>query len=1316
MIEGRVTSGSINIDGASAIRRTCSLSLVAKELNINDFYWGLKSKFKLEIGLKNTINSNYPDIIWFKQGIYAITSFSTNQTINNYTVSISGKDKGCFINGEIGGSIPAMVDFGTEEYTNKEKNTTEYIKIPIKKIIREMMHTYALEPYHNIIVNDLDEAGLEMLEYRGDEPLYLLYNVKAQQYMQIKRAVNESEEYYVINKENGSLSTKKLKNLKYLQNIDLVEDKDSDIFYLEDPNINPQSIQYKAVKIEYGQVVGYRITDLTYPGELISGIGEAITSILDKLKNMLGDFEYFYDLDGRFVFQRKKNSMHKIFNGEQKNEGGDYYIDNFAFNDNIIYKFEGGNLISSYQNSPDLQNLKNDFSIWGNRKGISGADLPIHYRYAIDKKPLYYKAFEEKNISGEHGIKYYASEEQALLDYDDSELMTNDIDNGTIIITDWRELIYQMANDYYKYNQNDNFSFYLEKNNIRKGSSVSLYPKGTTGYERYYIDIISFWRELYNPFPKPHYINSSQIDLTSSDFIFTQNFKDIYTDFKYRPFDSSKDKDKNQVKVLYKYNDYKLQEELTAEIFNGNKNQYWIFNKELNIYQQCSNEDEYDEEEKYYIKNQPDYIEVISPQEINFKQYYILSNDSFIEQPIETATNVDKYIEEYYVVPTKTWNQFTWDATNIDILRNNYWIKGYYKINDNSTVTAANVTNYYIKDETTYTQVEINDFYDSDLEYYEYIYKQIPDIENTEEIFNAKGEEKWYYKTGNDTYEEGKTYQAGYIYYRYILEKVINPQIDFKNKKLNYLTKNLDSYSPATNYDNTLTYYEYKLARPETFDISETYYYKTYIKSENPEANTKIYNLNEEKYFLPSEIKLFYDCELFNYYRKNEYQLQPLLDTIPVIYDIDEANPESKVYYITCQVSPTYPKGFKPVTLDSIKYTAKSDLFKKIEIDCEYDQWINQSNKTFNSAEKYYIRSESFSEITFNNNEEFLPHLNDYFLFDSNNNTYNKVTSSAIYDNTKQYWKANYELVEITEEEFKANKEIYYLKAKDYIFTPIINTVEENENWFIKEDCKQNEPFLFLTNDVNKTSWMDEVVAEDGSYPLKLLMSTTFIDNDSNEIIKYKTQLKNYLLDLEGKIDEAKNASFTYFSFLEENYDYYLFNENNQYWNKNVYEAPDLLNFWMDFLDSAGDLDQFSIVNIGNRSKVVNDKDVKSIYFRKVPEIIFVNPDNEKEVDASNVAHYTKIRNLPMNLFTISSQGKSAQDVLDDLLYNHSYCIESIVLQTIPIYYFEPNTRIIVYDEMSKINGEYLVSKISIPLVYNGMMTINATKAPVRLF
>ena len=79
-IEGRAIDGSINIDGTSAVRRTCTLTLVAEDINIHDFYWGIKSKFKLEIGVKNNIDTEkYPEIIWFPQGIYVINSFSQKQ-------------------------------------------------------------------------------------------------------------------------------------------------------------------------------------------------------------------------------------------------------------------------------------------------------------------------------------------------------------------------------------------------------------------------------------------------------------------------------------------------------------------------------------------------------------------------------------------------------------------------------------------------------------------------------------------------------------------------------------------------------------------------------------------------------------------------------------------------------------------------------------------------------------------------------------------------------------------------------------------------------------------------------------------------------------------------------------------------------------------------------------------------------------------------------------------------------------------------------------------------------------------------------------
>lgn len=64
--------------------------------------------------------------------------------------------------------------------------------------------------------------------------------------------------------------------------------------------------RYSVIKVQYGDVVGYKPTDLTYAGDLILDVGSSVTQMLDKLVSMLGEFEYFYNIDGQFVFQRKR--------------------------------------------------------------------------------------------------------------------------------------------------------------------------------------------------------------------------------------------------------------------------------------------------------------------------------------------------------------------------------------------------------------------------------------------------------------------------------------------------------------------------------------------------------------------------------------------------------------------------------------------------------------------------------------------------------------------------------------------------------------------------------------------------------------------------------------------------------------------------------------------------------------------------------------------------------------------------------------------------------------------------------------------------
>jgi hypothetical protein len=78
----------------------------------------------------------------------------------------------CLLNGDVGGSLESSIDFGTIQEEDINGNWT-ITQVPIPEIIKNMVHTYAGEPYHNIIINDLDTYGLELLEYRYDIPMFL---------------------------------------------------------------------------------------------------------------------------------------------------------------------------------------------------------------------------------------------------------------------------------------------------------------------------------------------------------------------------------------------------------------------------------------------------------------------------------------------------------------------------------------------------------------------------------------------------------------------------------------------------------------------------------------------------------------------------------------------------------------------------------------------------------------------------------------------------------------------------------------------------------------------------------------------------------------------------------------------------------------------------------------------------------------------------------------------------------------------------------------------------------------------------------------
>ena len=550
-IEGKVTGGSINIDGTSCVRRTCSLSMIANDVNINDYYWGLKNKFKLEIGIKNMINSNYPNIIWFKQGLFIITSFSTSQSANSFTINISGKDKMCLLNGDLSGVLPHSTDFGIEEFYDKDTGVTTYTSIPIKRIIREAVQNFGGELSHNIIINDLDEAGLMLLEYRGDQPIYMLYDITKGAFTNI--STRGSMKCYVYNKEFNAYEgpyhiDNREEKITYDVLSDMVDKPEPSIIVFNNGDAPLESgVKYHLVKIEYGMIPGYRLTDLTYAGDLIANVGESLTSILDKIKNMLGDFEYFYDIDGHFIFRKRLNYVSSPWN---TSESGDLFIDPAAQAKTKIFNFTNGHLITSFSNTPNLLNLRNDYSVWGKYKTTAGAEIPIHMRYAVDKKPTEYlpirplkKKIETSTVLENGGVetlvnyKYFNAPSQPP--YDDIMMVsyTGDwesvnekvqqriteyyaIQPFTSENYDWRELIYQMALDYRQLSHDDDYIYKMNQKNI-------LCANGKTGYESYYTDIEGFWRDLYNPDPELKLVTISAEAAANEDIVYVQGFAKV---------------------------------------------------------------------------------------------------------------------------------------------------------------------------------------------------------------------------------------------------------------------------------------------------------------------------------------------------------------------------------------------------------------------------------------------------------------------------------------------------------------------------------------------------------------------------------------------------------------------------------------------------------------------------------------------------------------------------------------------------------------------------------------------------------------------
>ncbi|MEG0775712.1 hypothetical protein, partial [Clostridium sp.] len=175
-----------------------------------------------------------------------------------------------------------------------------------------------------------------------------------------------------------------------------------------------------------------------------------------------------------------------------------------------------------------------------------------------------------------------------------------------------------------------------------------------------------------------------------------------------------------------------------------------------------------------------------------------------------------------------------------------------------------------------------------------------------------------------------------------------------------------------------------------------------------------------------------------------------------------------------------------------------------------------------------------------------------------------------------------------------------------------------------------------------------------------------------------------------------------------------LYDFEKQKW-KDIDSAA--MDAYLDFISSDSELGKFSIGAIGRRTIAVTDDEVNTLYRPDTPDYIILEKSSEglaDKIKEFNSLGQKFIIVEDIKMYSYASIGKDAFSVVRDLVFQHTAYNESISITSLPIYYLEPNVRIEVEDKKSDIYGDYIIRNLSVPLTYDGTMSITATRATRR--
>lgn len=341
-IDGYATAGSINVNGSSSVRRTGSITLVADEntydaLTLAKLISEVDSilypgrQIAIEVGIKNTglEYRQYP-IFWFPLGVFLISSPSFSHTTSGLTIQLKLNDKMSLLNGENGGSFSTAITHSPEKRTT-EDGSAIYVKPLIKDLMYSLLTDIAGLREDEFLIEDLPEEILQTITWLPTDGVSKAYLYP------IIDSIYPGFEY--------GLST--------------------------DETVG-------GIQVEPNGIMGKQYTDYVSPIELTSNFNDSIQTVLEAIKNALGNKEYFFDEDGVFHFRNMRTFLEYGQAATDLSEAlGSALINQGSY---ASYFFKDGALVSAYANNPQWAKIKNDLVSWGDKS-------QLRYHLAIGARP-----------------------------------------------------------------------------------------------------------------------------------------------------------------------------------------------------------------------------------------------------------------------------------------------------------------------------------------------------------------------------------------------------------------------------------------------------------------------------------------------------------------------------------------------------------------------------------------------------------------------------------------------------------------------------------------------------------------------------------------------------------------------------------------------------------------------------------------------------------------------------------------------------------------------------------------------------------------